>query len=134
MRYLYDAIIKVDKAFKKKALPTSCGNKALEEDNLAQTNRLGGHKTGGRSRPGRRKIGSLHPTAAKDGGQEDMEITSGEDEPDEGDAPPVNQPQLPGLNAEPNDSFEEAMRLPSNEESGLGQTSRAANADDGAQN
>ncbi|KAF3434875.1 hypothetical protein FNV43_RR21962 [Rhamnella rubrinervis] len=63
----------------------------------------------------------------EDGGQEDMEITSGEDEPDEGDAPPVNQPELPGLNAEPNDSFEEAMRLPSNEESGPGQTSRLTN-------
>ncbi|KAF3446412.1 hypothetical protein FNV43_RR11591 [Rhamnella rubrinervis] len=73
------------------------------------------------------------PSDEEEDGQEDLEITSGEDEPDEGDAPPVNQPDVPGLNAEPNDSFEEAMRLPSNEESGPGQTSRAANADDEAQ-
>ncbi|KAF3434547.1 hypothetical protein FNV43_RR21632 [Rhamnella rubrinervis] len=73
------------------------------------------------------------PSDEEEDGQEDLEITSGEDEPDEGDAPPVNQPDVPGHNAEPNDSFEEAMRLPSNEESGPGQTSRAANADDEAQ-
>ncbi|KAF3442324.1 hypothetical protein FNV43_RR16240 [Rhamnella rubrinervis] len=46
------------------------------------------------------------PSDEEEGGQEDMEITSGEDEPDEGDAPLVNQPDVPGLNAEPNDSFE----------------------------
>ncbi|KAF3440268.1 hypothetical protein FNV43_RR18552 [Rhamnella rubrinervis] len=73
------------------------------------------------------------PSDEEEDGQEDLEITSGEDEPDEGDAPPMNQPDVPGLNAEPNDSFEEAMRLLSNEESGPGQTSRAANADDEAQ-
>ncbi|KAF3453872.1 hypothetical protein FNV43_RR04313 [Rhamnella rubrinervis] len=32
------------------------------------------------------------PSDEEEDGQEDLEITSGEDEPDEGDAPPVNQP------------------------------------------
>ncbi|KAF3443157.1 hypothetical protein FNV43_RR17078 [Rhamnella rubrinervis] len=78
------------------------------------------------------------PSDEEEGGQEDMEITSGEDEPDDGDTPPVNQPEAPGLHAEPsratsNDSFEEAMRLPLNEESGTGQTSHTADTDVGAQ-
>ncbi|KAF3438528.1 hypothetical protein FNV43_RR21290 [Rhamnella rubrinervis] len=34
MRYLYDAVIKVDKAFKKKAGLHQCRHNALEEDNL----------------------------------------------------------------------------------------------------
>ncbi|KAF3449296.1 hypothetical protein FNV43_RR10024 [Rhamnella rubrinervis] len=79
------------------------------------------------------------PSDEGEDGQEDMEITSDEDGPDDGDAPPVNQPEAPRLYAEPNqatsnDSFEEAMRLPSNEESGPGQISHAADADVGAQN
>ncbi|KAF3439925.1 hypothetical protein FNV43_RR18203 [Rhamnella rubrinervis] len=70
------------------------------------------------------------PSDEEEDGQEDLEITSGEDEPDEGDALP-REPTRDALdNAEPNDSFEEAMRLPSNEESGPGQTSRAANANE----
>ncbi|KAF3454498.1 hypothetical protein FNV43_RR04946 [Rhamnella rubrinervis] len=133
VRYLSDAVIKVDKAFKKKAeayINAAAANKTLEENNLAlKQNVAEAIKRAGREMV--REGGS--PTGAKEGGQEDMEITSGEDEPDEEDALPVNQPDVPGLNAEPNDSFEEAMRLPSNEESGPGQTSRAANADDGAQ-
>ncbi|KAF3441162.1 hypothetical protein FNV43_RR15073 [Rhamnella rubrinervis] len=84
------------------------------------------------------KIGSPHPKEREDDGQEDMEITLGEDEPNDGDAPLVNQPKAPRLDAEPNqatsnNSFEEAIRLPSNEESGPGQTSHAADANAGAQ-
>ncbi|KAF3457943.1 hypothetical protein FNV43_RR02604 [Rhamnella rubrinervis] len=104
-RYLYDAVIKVDKACKKKAeayINAVAANKTLEENSLA-----------GHSRP------------EEEDGQEDMEITSSEDEPNDGDAPLVNQPEAPRLDVEPNqvtsnDSFEEAMRLLSNEESGPG--------------
>ncbi|KAF3455857.1 hypothetical protein FNV43_RR00499 [Rhamnella rubrinervis] len=211
-RYLYDAVIKVDKAFKKKAeayINAAAANKTLEEDNLAlkqtaleatkraeQLERkwsevdqklikkdrelealrldyaqVAGERDALQARVARWPRAKRHiykkvaidailkntndmirafkagqtedwvtpdPSDEEEGGQEDMEITSGEDEPDDGDAPPLSQPEAPGLDAEPNqatsnDSFEEAMRLPSNEESGPGQTSHAADADVGAQ-
>ncbi|KAF3450421.1 hypothetical protein FNV43_RR06502 [Rhamnella rubrinervis] len=126
-RYLYDVVIEVDKAFKKKAeayINTVAANKTLEENNLALK------QTAMEATKRMALEGSeADQSGEEEDGQEDMEITSGEDEPDDGDAPPANQPETPRLDAEPNqatsnDSFEEAMRLPSNEESGPGQTSR----------
>ncbi|KAF3443758.1 hypothetical protein FNV43_RR13448 [Rhamnella rubrinervis] len=78
------------------------------------------------------------PSDEEEDDQEDMEITLGEDESNDGDAPLMNQPEAPILGAEPNqstfnNSFEEAMRFPSNEETGLSQTSHAADADARAQ-
>ncbi|KAF3455867.1 hypothetical protein FNV43_RR00509 [Rhamnella rubrinervis] len=64
----------------------------------------------------------------------------GEDEPSIRGAPPANQPKHPKpdpvVHAElnqttSNNSFEEAMRLPSNEEAGSSQTSNAADANVG---
>ncbi|KAF3457904.1 hypothetical protein FNV43_RR02564 [Rhamnella rubrinervis] len=139
-RYLYDAVIKVDKAFKKKAeayINAVAANKnARRKQPCAQTNCNGSYETSRTA--GEEVTGSLpDPSDEEEDGQEDMEITSGEDEPDDGDALPVTE--TPRLDAEPNqatsnDSFEEAMRLPSNEESGLGQTSHAVDTDVGAQN
>ncbi|KAF3440704.1 hypothetical protein FNV43_RR18990 [Rhamnella rubrinervis] len=96
---------------KKEATSTPAADKA-QEDNLAQTNRLGGHKAGlERKWCGRPKIEKdreleapdfdspkrlggprrVTPTlAAKEGGQEDLEITSGEDERMK-EMPSVNQ-------------------------------------------
>ncbi|KAF3455790.1 hypothetical protein FNV43_RR00432 [Rhamnella rubrinervis] len=169
-RYLYDAVIKVDKAFKKKAkayINVAVSNKTLEENNLAlkqtvaeaakraeqlerkwseadqklieKDRELEAHFyfQGGRQPVARWPRAKKHiykkaaidailkntndmirafkagqtedwvtpdPNDEEEGGQEDMEITSGEDEPDDGDAPPMNQPKpRTPCRAEPSD-------------------------------
>ncbi|KAF3446505.1 hypothetical protein FNV43_RR11684 [Rhamnella rubrinervis] len=185
-KYLYDAVIKVDKAFKKKAEAYNnvvAVNKTLEEDSLAlkqtvedtmkraeqlerkwseadlklikkerelEAFRLDYAKVFGERDTIVIEKNELHakdwttpePSDEEEGGQEDMEITSGEDEPNDGGAPPANQPEAPILDSiahvnpnqkTSNNSFEEAMRLPSNEEASPSQTSNAVDADAGGQ-
>ncbi|KAF3454494.1 hypothetical protein FNV43_RR04941 [Rhamnella rubrinervis] len=166
-RYLYDAVIKVDKAFNKKAEAYINAAALIEKDRELEALKRDALQARVARWPRAKrniykkaaidailkntndmirafKAGQTEdwvtpdPSDEEEGGQEDMEITSGEDEPDDGDAPPLSQPEAPGLDVEPNqatsnDSFEEAMRLPSNEESGPGQTSHATDADVEAQ-
>ncbi|KAF3443348.1 hypothetical protein FNV43_RR13030 [Rhamnella rubrinervis] len=136
-RYLYDAVIKVDKEFKKKAeayINAVAANKTLEENSLAlkqtameatkraeqlerkwseanqkliekdrelEALRLNYAQVAGERDALQARV-TPDPSDEEEDGQEDMEITSGEDELDDGDVPLVNQPEAPRLNAEPN--------------------------------
>ncbi|KAF3445961.1 hypothetical protein FNV43_RR11138 [Rhamnella rubrinervis] len=143
-RYSYEVVIKVDKAFKKKAeayINVVAANKTLEENNLTlkqttieiQKSRLDYAQVAGERDALQARVAlwpqakkhiykkaaidailkntndmirafkagqtedwvTPDPSDEKKDGQKDMEITSGEDELNDGDAPLVNQPKAP---------------------------------------